>query len=177
MLAALGIALGWAGAAQAANVAGAWVYGLLICGVPLGVVIALYKAGRVSDLHMSGPGERRIPYLVGFLCSATAWGGMSLLGTSPQLRGLAICSTLGLGALSLIDRHWLISNHSASITTVVLFAGYAFGASVGLALSPLIGIVFAVRLYLDRHTIAQVVAGAIVGAAPVLLLAQLGYLN
>ena len=177
MFAALGAAVGWAGSSQANNVVAAIVYGLFICAVPLGLVIGLYKAGSISDLHMSGPGERRIPYLVGFLCSAVAWGTTSLLGASLQLRGLAICSTAGLGALGLVDKYWLISNHSASITTVVLFAGLVFGEPVGLSLSPLIAMVFAARLFLGRHTFPQLLAGAVVGAVPVLLLGRLGYLG
>lgn len=177
VLAALGAAVGWAGSSQASTIVGAIVYGLLICVAPLALVIGLYRAGRISDLHMSGPGERRLPYLIGFLCSALAWAIASLLGASATLRGLAICSTAGLGALGLIDNYWLISNHSASITTAVCFAGYAFGAPVGLILSPLVVLVVLARLYLARHTFAQLLAGAIVGAAPVLLLGQLGYLG
>jgi len=177
MFAALGVAAGLAGPSGSHGPLAAIVYAIFIAGLPLGLIIALHRAGRVSDLHMSGPGERRLPYLIGFISSAAAWAILSLMGASPEMRALAICSTFGLGALGLIDTHWLISNHAASITTVALYAGYVFGAPVGWSLSPLIVLVFAARLFLERHTVAQLLAGVAVGATPVLLLGWLGHLG
>jgi hypothetical protein len=58
-----------------------------------------------------------------------------------------------------------------------VFSGFVFGHMVVVALTPVVGLTFLARLILRRHTIAQLVAGLLVGAAPVLVLANLGYIG
>jgi len=161
----------WAGTLRAT------LYGALTCLVPLAMVIYLVKIGRVGDIHMSlSPQQRRIPYLVGFLGALLAFILFYLWGDSPLLTALAACNVLGLGALGLINNFWLISNHTASAMLVAVFSAYVFGWQTGLWLLLLVGLVVWSRWQLRKHTFSQLVAGLLVGAAPVILLANLGFL-
>jgi membrane-associated phospholipid phosphatase len=175
-LAALGVAVGLAGVATRPDWRSAIIFGVFICIIPLGVVIALYRVGRISDLHMSNnQQERHIPYLVGTISALASWVIFVILDAPLVFRALAVTSALGLGTLGIINRYWLISNHSASISMVAAFSAYAFGPAAALALAPVVGLVSAARLYLRRHTVRQLLAGIALGVASVLLVAQFGY--
>jgi hypothetical protein len=145
--------------------------------VPLLVVVYFLKTGRVSDLHMKNKDERHIPYLIGIICAVIALIVASMYSQSQLLRSLIVCNIITLAALGFINVYWLVSSHAASITLATLFVGLVFGGTVGVAMTPLVGITLFSRLILKRHTVAQLGAGIIVGAAPVLILANFGYIG
>jgi hypothetical protein len=175
--AALGFAVALSSAPLGQGLAWGAVYSSLLCLMPMAVVVYLLKTGRVSDLHMSNTGERHIPYLITFVGAVLAFAVVTLFGGPALLRGLLACNILGLAALGIINVYWLISNHAASIMLATVFAGYAFGLTAVLALLPLVGLTLLARLVLKRHTVPQLIAGLLVGAAPVLLFAGLGVLQ
>jgi membrane-associated phospholipid phosphatase len=155
----------------------AFIYAFWMCLVPLGVVIFLAKTGRIHDLHMSNsPEERRIPYLIGFVCALAAFLTFTFWLDSPLLRTLAVSNILVLAVLGLINNHWLISSHSASIMLVAVFCAYVFGLPAMLGCLLLVGLVVWARWLLQKHTPSQLAAGMLVGALSVLLLATFGWL-
>jgi len=177
VLAALGFIVAWQEHPFWAGALRAVIYGALASLLPLALVIYLVKTGRVGDLHMSlSPQQRRIPYLVGFLGALLAFFLFYSWGDSPLLTALAACNVLGLGALGLINNFWLISNHTASAMLVAVFSAYIFGWQTGLWLLLLVGLVIWSRWQLGKHTFSQLAAGLLVGAAPVILLAEFGWL-
>jgi hypothetical protein len=175
IFAILGLVIGLARPGTPQNLVAAIVYGIFICLIPLGMVLYLYRTGRVSDLHMSHTRERHLPYLIGFLCASVAFLIAKELGATRPLRGLILASMLGLGFMGLINMRWLVSNHTASITMATMIVGFRFGQTAGLAMTPLMGLVFASRMYLRRHTLWQLIGGMIIGAASAAIIAYLGY--
>jgi len=175
--AALGFSVVWVELPFWPGLAWAAAYGIMVSLIPICVVLFLLRRGVIGDLHISNRRERHIPYLVGFACALLALVVVSAFAGSRLLRSLAVCNTVGLAALGSINTRWLISNHTASVMLAVTFAGFVFGATVGVALMPLVGLTFAARLWLRRHSVAQLIAGLLVGAAPVLVLANLGYIG
>jgi hypothetical protein len=153
------------------------IYGVMTSLLPMGVILYMLKKGHISDLHISNRRERHIPYLVGFVCSVIAVAIVAEFGGSQLMRSLAVCNAIGLAALGSINAGWQISNHTASIMAATVFLGLVFGTAVSLALLPLVGMTFAARWWLKRHTVAQLIAGMLVGAVPVLVLANMGYIN
>ena len=135
--------------------------------VPLGVIIALMRSGRVSDLAISDRRQRALPfavttacYLAGALllrsCSAPAW-----------LCGYFVGAAAAAAIAIIISTRWKISAHAlgmGGITGMILWL-----AIKGLlTLSPLpamavaviaSGAVAAARIFLGRHTPAQTYAG------------------
>jgi hypothetical protein len=175
--AVLGFVIAWAELSFWPGLMWGAMFGILISLVPVLVVVYLLKTGRVGDLHMRQQRERHLPYLISFAGAGLALFVTFVVDGSPLLRGLAVCNVIGLGALGLINVYWLISNHSATMMMATTFVGIAFGALAGLTLTPLVALTVWARLSLRRHTPAQLVAGLLVGAAPVLILANLGYLR
>lgn len=175
MFAAVGLAFGlyalpnWTGFLWAA------VYGLLVSLAPILVVVYLLKTGRIAELHMSNTRERNIPYLSAVLFAAVAYGLIAGFNGPELLRCLALFNIIELSALTIINHFWLISLHATGAIATAVLLILVFGWTVGLLVGiPLVGSVCWVRLFLKRHTPAQIVAGLGLGTAVVLVLVPFG---
>ncbi len=175
MFAVVGLAFGlhalpnWSGFFWAA------VYGLLTSLAPILVVLYLLKTGRIAELHMSNTRERNIPYLSAILFAAVAYGLIAGFNGPELLRCLALFNIIELTALTIINHFWLISLHSTGAAATAVLVGLVFGWPTSLLLAgPVVLSVCWVRLFLRRHTPAQVVAGLGLGTAVVLALIPFG---
>ncbi|NLF78592.1 MAG: phosphatase PAP2 family protein [Chloroflexi bacterium] len=154
----------------------AWaaVFGFFVSLAPILFVLYLLRTGRVVELHMSNTSERNLPYLVAILGSLVVWGLIALLDGPKLLRCLTQLNIVSLAAIAVVNRFWLISFHAMAAAAMSLVLGLIFGPLAGIVLIPLIGVVVAVRLYLRRHTVAQVIAGMLLGVGCVLFMVRLG---
>lgn len=174
MFALIGLALGvyerpfWPGLAWG------FVFGLMVALVPLLVILYLMRIGRISELHMSNTSERHIPYLTSVITGMLTFVIITVFDGPVLLRCLSILSTITLGALGLINTKWLISIHATAAAATWLIATLIFGWVVGLIFLPFLVLISWVRLYLKRHTPAQVLAGIALGFSTVLLMRMLG---
>lgn len=150
------------------------VYGLLVSLAPILFVLYLLRRGHIAELHMSNTSERHLPYLASILCASLVLL-LSRLFDGPQLlRCLAWFNVLELAALAIINVHWLISIHATAMASTVMIAWLVFGAWTLLITLPLLILVSSVRLFLKRHTPAQLLAGIFLGTATVLSLTLFG---
>ena len=150
------------------------LFGFWVSLAPILVVLYMMKIGRISDLHMSSTRERQIPYIASVVCAIIALALISFFDGPELLRCLALFSLIEVAALAIITRFWLISIHATSIVAAAIISGLVFGVWAAIALLPLIIIVCYVRIYLRRHTLTQVMAGALLGVITVWLVTILG---
>ena len=175
MFAIVGLAFGlyaepnWTGFMWAA------VYGLLVSLAPILVVLYLLKTGRIAELHMSNTRERNIPYVSAVVFAALAYGLITAFD-GPELLGcLAIFNVIELAGLAVINHFWLISLHATGAMATAVLVTLVFGWTAGLLVGiPLVVSVCWVRLFLKRHSVAQVAAGLALGTAVVLILVPFG---
>ena len=158
----------WKGTLHAA------IFGILTSLSPLVYLIIQIKRGKLDDIHISTSGERKVPYILGVMGAISAYAVLRLVGSSTLFLTFIITVIIGLIALGIINTWWLISAHSASIAAVTAFAGFAFGGTVAVALSPLIFSTVSIRYYLKRHTVEELISGVLLGIIVVLGLAALG---
>ena len=149
-------------------------YSVLIALTPLAVIFYLLRTGRIADLHMSSTGERHIPYLTAVISGTIAYLILTWFNGPLLLRCLAILSVLTLGALGLINTRWLISIHATAAASTWLIATLVFGWVAGILLFPILVLICWIRLYLKRHSPAQVLAGVAVGLTIVLIMRAFG---
>lgn len=174
MFATIGLALGiyerpfWPGLAWGL------FYSLMVALTPILVILYLMRIGRIGDLHMSATHERHIPYLTSVISGAVAFAVLSLFDGPVLLRCLAILSIITLGALGLINTQWLISIHATAAAATWMIATLVFGWVVSAILLPVVILISAIRLYLKRHTPAQVLAGIALGISTVLAMRAFG---
>lgn len=170
MFAALGLAITlrdqpfWTGFGWAA------VYGLLVSLGPILVVLFLLKTGRIKELHMSDTSERHIPYLSAVAFAVLAFLIFQIFDGPALMRCLLIFNIIELAALGIINIWWLISIHTTGVMATWLIVGLVFGWTASLLVVPFVIAVSWVRLYLKRHTPAQVIAGFALGIVSVLSL-------
>ena len=142
---------------------------------PMLYVLWLYATDRIADLDMSVRSERERVF--GIFVVFYALGTLALwLVHAPALM---TASMAGYTAASLvtqyITRYWKISTHAIGITAPLVVLIYLYGAEPlpFLILIPLVGWS---RVWLQAHSVAQVVAGAVLGASSVLLFFRLFHL-
>ncbi|WP_035771662.1 phosphatase PAP2 family protein [Arthrobacter sp. Br18] len=136
---------------------------LFVTGVPLGAVILLVRAGRITDHHISDR-RQRAPVLGGTLVSIALGILILQLSDAPANLILAVLSSVaGIVTVLVVNLYWKLSAHSA---VAVYFAVIVLSLT-GLPGLGVLAIPVAVgwsRTTLGAHTPAQVAAGWIVGS-------------
>ncbi len=174
IFAGLGLALSWHALSFWDGLFWAAVYGFWVSLVPILFVAHRLRTGRITDLHMNTTRERRLPYLMSVAGSLVAVIIVVAFDGPQLLLCLSTFSVIELGLLGLINDFWKISIHAASIAAATVIVALVFGGIAGLLLLPLVIAVCYVRLYLHRHTLAQVFAGLTLGIVTPLVLTQFG---
>ena len=148
------------------------VYGLLVCLLPIVYVGLMVRRGTITDLHMRVREQRLRPFLVSIVCTTIAWWVLRFMGAPSIVPLFALFSLVQIAVMAIITLVWQISMHMMSITGVMVAAFAFFGPLWAILVIPLIVLVGVSRLKLKRHTLAQVIAGSMVGVVvPVVLFA------
>lgn len=151
------------------------VNGFMTSLLPILFVLWLLRTGRIEELHMSNTGERHLPYISAVLCGVLMYGILVLFHGPTLLKCLVTFEIIALSALGLINSQWLISFHATAIAAAFVIIGFVYGWAVAsIFVLPFVIAVIIVRLYLKRHSPAQVIAGLALGALTVIVLSQFG---
>lgn len=149
------------------------IYAVLVCLVPVLYIFWMVRIGRIGDIHMKERRERFGPFIVSIISTGLSVVLLMQTGAPYMLPLVAIFSAVQLAIMALITLYWQISMHTMSIAGAVVATGLVFGPASALAVSPLVPLVGAARLKLRRHTLAQVIAGIVVGSAVPLMILSL----
>lgn len=153
--------------AETPNQALLWAltYGVFVCLLPAVYIGWMVMRGKITDIHIQVREQRIRPFIVSIIGTALAWQTLRLMGAPSLLPLFALFSLIQIAVMLAVTLKWQISMHSMSITGAVVTAGALYGLVPALILSPLIPVVGAARIKLRRHTLAQVIAGGVVGGA------------
>ncbi len=139
-------------------------YGMFVCLMPAVYIGWMVWRGKITDIHMQVREQRIRPFIVSIVGTAFAWQVLQLMGAPSLLPLFALFSLIQIAVMLAVTLKWQISMHSMSITCAVVTTGALYGLGPALLVSPLIPVVGAARIKLQRHTLSQVVAGGLVGA-------------
>ncbi|HNB50493.1 MAG TPA: hypothetical protein PK530_01040 [Anaerolineales bacterium] len=173
LFSAFAFLMAWVDRPSLIGLSWAALYGFLAHLLPVLYLVYLYKAGKVYDIHVSSPAERRIPYRVGLVGAFVSFLIIRLWADMPLLANLILIHVLIMLVLALANELWLISAHVAAITALTIQTGVVFGTVFSLIMLPLIPLPFFIRRYLKRHTLGELISGLFVGVGSVLVLAAL----
>lgn len=149
----------------------AWTYTILVCIIPVSYIGWMVYRGRITDMHMPLRRERIVPLLVSIVATTIAWWTLRFMGAPPVMPLLALVSLAQLVVIVIITLVWQISVHAMITSSTTIATAALFGMGYALLTVPIVMLVSAARLNLKRHTPAQIVVGAAVGAlVPVLVL-------
>ena len=130
--------------------------------VPLCILIVWARRTNAHDMDVPARTDRNLPLLLATVSYLV--GTAVLLIIRAPLLSTAVMFGYFAGTLFifLVNLRWKISIHTMGIagpTTVLVYVFGYWGALLGLLLPPVIWS----RVYLKKHTLAQALAGAVVG--------------
>ena len=146
--------------------------GLLITvGIPSLYLFWLVRSGRVTDYDVFIRQQRKGPYLVTIACLLLCWGAMFFGGAPRTYVVILTASILEMVLLFLINLRWKISAHATTAAGFAVLLWQLFGPPGLLATLFAVMVIWS-RIHLKRHTAAQTLAGALLGAALIYLAFQ-----
>jgi membrane-associated phospholipid phosphatase len=135
---------------------------LFVCVLPLAAVVLLVRLGKVTDHHVSDR-RQRAPVLAMSVVSLLAGLAVLLAINAPYSVIVVVLAIVGgVVVLAVISLFWKISGHAGAIALTTVIAVLILGVQ-WLPLLLLVPAVAWSRVVLRAHTVAQVVAGAVVG--------------
>lgn len=146
---------------------------LFTAAVPMGVIIFMMRAGKVSDSAISNRKERGLPFAVTAVCYLAVYFFMWRIRAPHWLAMFFAGACASTIVAFVINLWWKISAHGmvmGGLCALVLFI--AINGLGVVWLMPWIAVAFllagavgSARLYLGRHTPGQVYAGFMLGLA------------
>ena len=150
--------------------------GLLFYAIaPVVGVFYLYLSGRISDFDMSDRLERSRAFLIFVCIDLVAALVLTLVHAAVQLLAIAWGLFTATVAIMIITRWWKISTHAFGVTGPFAVMYVLFGLAP-LPYVIIVPLVWWARVYLRVHTLAQVLAGAVLAVASTLVVFRLFHL-
>ncbi len=140
--------------------------------IPIVYVLELVRRGQVTDFHLSSRTERMKPFFVTLGTAVVAWLLFRQATVSRALQLVATINVVQTTLLWLITTRWKISIHTTAATGLAVLTSYIAGG-VATPLFFCVPIIGWSRVYMKRHTLAQVIAGTMLGAVLVYSAVQL----
>ena len=139
--------------------------------IPMLFILLLIRMGKVSDTAITDRNERTAPFCATILCYIGAAFFVRYLRAPYWIQNFYLAAAM-VAAISLLVTHWWkISAHTGAMGGVagIIFwmahRGILIGAPLAwiCAVILIVGMVAWARLYLDKHTVLQTLAGALLG--------------
>jgi membrane-associated phospholipid phosphatase len=141
----------------------AGIYVLLAVVAPLLYLSWLVRRGVVTDFDVQVREQRVVPLAITLVCGQLAVL-LLLFGDAPSiLTTVAVALWFQTAVLFGVTLRWKISVHTATAAAVAILAWSAGGTPLPLLIG--VPLVSWSRVRLGRHTVAQTVAGALLGCA------------
>lgn len=139
--------------------------------IPITFILVLLRMGKVSDPSISNQKERTAPFCAVILCYIGAAFFVRLLHAPYWIQNFYLAAAMVSAISLLINQWWKISAHTGAVggLAAIIFWLVQKGLIVHApmlwlyAAFLLAGIVAWARLYLYKHTLMQIFAGALLG--------------
>ena len=135
---------------------------LLVVAVPYAILFRAMRGGRVDDRQVVRRSQRPWLFVMALACVAAALALLVLAGAPSQVLALIVAMGAGLAAMLLATLVAKASMHlavAAGAVAVVLVEQPVLGAALSLLLVPIAW----ARHRDGRHSVGQLVAGALIG--------------
>lgn len=143
---------------------------ILTCFLPVLCISILYKLGFVGHWALRNRTDRAIPLLVNWIFYVLCTCALNFQGFPKWALAFYIGASILAFICWFVSFWWKISAHASGLAglMVVSFSiffrcPYLVSQWIPLIIVVITGLVCSIRVYLGRHTLAQVTVGAIVG--------------
>lgn len=140
--------------------------------IPMAIILGLIKSGHIHNFDITRRRERVIPLIAIGLCYLAAGIYLYRLHAPQWLAMLYFGGCVITFLYSIISPIWKISGHSSGMGTLIgMFVWITVNHLTEISMMPwisiailLTGIVGSARVYLNKHTVSQVIAGATISS-------------
>ncbi len=140
----------------------AFVYILLTILAPCAYIIWLVQTGKAVDFHLPNREQRIRPLLFTLVTAVVTWLLFGQLQAPRLLQMLAVVNLVQTAIFLVITLQWKISLHCTAATILSELAFALLGTSA-IPFTMSIPLIAWSRVYLDRHTVSQTIAGVLLG--------------
>lgn len=148
-----------------------WV-AMWLVGLPLLWLWVLIWTGRVADRHLLLR-SRRMPVMIGvFVIVLVGVATTAILGFPAALIWLVVTMLVSVLVLSGLTAWWKVSFHTSAVACSLVTIATVWPWAWWL-IAPIVAVVAWARVTAGRHSVAQVLAGAVVGGVTTFLMWQL----
>lgn len=135
--------------------------------IPMSAIFALYRTGKISDTGLNNRTERTVPYVIVTICYL-ACSFLFFRMQAPMWLTMFFAGAAAAAVVNItVNRWWKISAHAAALGGVVailfrLVTLYGPSPTILIWISVatvVTGLVMSSRVYMQRHTLMQVLAG------------------
>lgn len=132
--------------------------------LPYAVVLVGVRRGRLGGRHVPDRAERLVPTALAGVSVGVGIAVLTRLGAPRDVVALLASQVAGAVVGLAVTAFWKVSIHTAGIagTVAVLTIRFGWPALAGI---PVVALVAWSRVALGAHTVAQVLAGGLLGAA------------
>lgn len=133
-------------------------------GLPYAILVLGIRRGRLGDRHLRKREERPLMMVIGLVSVVVGLLVVSWLDAPRELYALVGAMVAGVAVALAVSLFWKISIHVACVAGSVAVLAIVLGPPY-LVLAVVVLAVAWARVTVRDHTVAQVVAGALLGAA------------
>ncbi|BAY50519.1 hypothetical protein SAMD00079811_81480 (plasmid) [Scytonema sp. HK-05] len=135
---------------------------LFACGLIILCLFIFIRLGLINSPDIPERKQRSLPLVVAAIVLFTGFLALSFAHAPRLMQGLMWCYAIETLIIAIISYWWKISIHTASMGCSLVALTYRFSAII-LPFYLLLLLVGEARIVLKRHTIAQAIAGALLG--------------
>lgn len=135
---------------------------LFSCGLMIACLFVFMRLGLINSPDMPDRSQRSLPLIVAAVLLFIGFLALASTQAPHLIQALMLCYATETLVVGIISYWWKISIHTAGIACSLVVLTSQFGAIV-LPFYLLLLIVGKARVILERHTIAQTIAGAGLG--------------
>ena len=124
-------------------------------------ILLLLEQKKIASIHLDSHADRKKPFIFAAASSLVGLIIICLIGAPKAFIAMDLAYTVNVLIIAIITQWWKISIHSAVISAIVILSIILFGNGYWVLIIIWILVAWA-RVFRKRHTIAQVLAGALV---------------
>jgi len=129
--------------------------------IPGGYILWKVERKHIRDIHLSVHSERKIPFMITAISSTAGALALFAVGAAKPVAVMMTAYAVNAITVALLTLFWKVSIHTALYSSIITVLVILLGAWYGWLYLLLIPLAWS-RIYRHRHSVVQVVGGAII---------------
>lgn len=129
--------------------------------IPGGYILWLIERRDIHDIHLSEHNQRKIPFIVAGISATLGAIALALIGAAKPVVVMGVVYAVNAVSVGLLTLVWKVSIHTALYSAIVTVIVILFGIPYAWLYLILVPLAWS-RIYRHRHSLNQVIGGAII---------------